>query len=196
MGGSSLRQRRVRVAFIVGVLAGLLIPAMALGHIERASYWPDPAPDNAGTKTTGGAVPDARSLKSAVRAKKKGKGKRKARPGNVRIVCQPNSMKLLKQSIRNAVQNGYDIRPTDHQNFTKKQGKRLKRHNKKLFKKCRFDEIQEAVTASGNNDRVVVMPGVYTEPTTRSQPTNDPRCYWLEVEDANRQTVANAHRFI
>ena len=31
-------------------------------------------------------------------------------------------------------------------------------------------------TASGNNDRVVVMPGRYTEPTSRKQPLNDPRC--------------------
>src|SRR5688572_32541112 len=88
MGGSSLRQRRLRVAFIVGVLAGLLIPAIALGHIERASYWPDPAPDKAGTKTTGGAVPDARSLKSAVRAKKRSEEHTSELQSQSNLVCR------------------------------------------------------------------------------------------------------------
>ena len=198
MGGSSLRQRWARLAFIVAVLAGLLIPAIALGHIERASYWPDPGPDQAGTKTTGGAVPDARSLKSAVKVKKKkgqGKPNRAQGVGKTRVVCKSNSMKLLKQSIRNAIQNGYDIRPNDHRNFSKKEGKRLKRVNKKLFRKCRYDEIQEAITASGNNDRVVVMPGVYTEPTSRAQPTDDPRCAGLEEENDKGQTGAKSYRY-
>src|SRR5688572_10539538 len=129
MGRSSLGQRRTRVAFIAVVLAGLLIPALAFGHIERASYWPDPAPDQAGTKMTGGKVPDARSLKSAVKVKrKKGKGRpNNARSiGTTRIVCKASSMKLLKASIRDAVANGYDIRPTDHESFTKKDGRKLK----------------------------------------------------------------------
>jgi hypothetical protein len=41
---------------------------------------------------------------------------------------------------------------------------------------CRFKEIQPAVNASGNNDRVVVMPGIYTEPTARKAKTFDPAC--------------------
>jgi hypothetical protein len=41
---------------------------------------------------------------------------------------------------------------------------------------CSFNEIQPAVTASHNNDRVVIMPGVYTEPTAAAQPTHDPAC--------------------
>ena len=197
MGRSSLGHRRARWAFIAVVLAALLIPALAFGHVERASYWPDPATDQAGTKLTGGKVPDPRSLKSAVKKKKKGKGKASARSvGKTRVVCKGNSMKLVKKSIRNAVKNGYDIRPNDHQSFTKRQGKKLKRINKRLFKKCRFDEIQEALTASGNNDRVVVMPGVYSEPTARAQPTNDPRCDGLEEENDKGQTGANSYRYI
>ena len=38
----------------------------------------------------------------------------------------------------------------------------------------------DAVNASGNNDRVVVMPGIYTEPKSRAAPTNDPKCDGLE----------------
>ena len=36
-------------------------------------------------------------------------------------------------------------------------------------------------TTRGNNDRVVVMPGIYTEPTARAQPTNDPACDKYEI---------------
>ncbi|HSI80455.1 MAG TPA: hypothetical protein VK919_07380 [Solirubrobacterales bacterium] len=36
---------------------------------------------------------------------------------------------------------------------------------------------------AGNNDRVVVMPGRYTEPRSRRKPTNDPRCADLTVTD-------------
>ncbi len=36
--------------------------------------------------------------------------------------------------------------------------------------------MQTAVNHSGNNDRVVIMPGRYTEPLSRQAPTDDPRC--------------------
>src|SRR5437763_881680 len=41
---------------------------MARAHIERASYWPDPAPDCSISPCAGGQVPTARSLESAVAA--------------------------------------------------------------------------------------------------------------------------------
>jgi hypothetical protein len=44
----------------------LLLPGGALAHIERASYWPNPAPDCSVTPCAGGEVPTARSLASAV----------------------------------------------------------------------------------------------------------------------------------
>jgi hypothetical protein len=50
------------------------------------------------------------------------------------------------------------------------------RINRTLAKRCRYREIQPAVNASDNNDRVVVMPGIYTEPTARAKPTNDQSC--------------------
>ena len=70
--------------------------------------------------------------------------------------------------------SGYEIRPSDRRTLSGKQAKRLKRINRKLKKLCKYREIQPAVTASRNNDRVVVMPGFYTEPTSRAKPTNDP----------------------
>ncbi|HYH58383.1 MAG TPA: right-handed parallel beta-helix repeat-containing protein [Thermoleophilaceae bacterium] len=145
----------------------LVVAATAFAHVERPAYWPDPAPDKSISPATGGKVPKARSLRSALRKKA---------PGETRVVCQANSMKLLKKSIRRARKNGYDIRPSDHRKLGRKKAKRLLRLNRRFKKKCEFDEIQPAVTASGNNDRVVVMPGLYLEPTSRSQPTHDPAC--------------------
>jgi hypothetical protein len=156
------------------LLALALTTAPALAHVERASYWPDPAPDCTVTPCTGGAVPKARSLASALDKK---------RPGATRVVCKPDSLKLLGASISSARKHGYDIRPTDHRRFSAKQAKKLKRINKKLFKRCRFHDIQPAVTASRNDDRVVVMPGLYTEPDSRAKPTNDPACAQYKINN-------------
>ena len=60
--------------------------------------------------------------------------------------------------------------------MTRAQGARLVRTNKALAEDCGYHAVQPAVSDSGNNDRVVIMPGRYTEPASRSEPTNDPRC--------------------
>ena len=57
-----------RIVFAVLVFAGLAVPAIATGHIERASYWPDPAADTTIHPAAGGEVPTVRSLASAVKA--------------------------------------------------------------------------------------------------------------------------------
>ena len=154
------------------VALGVLAAATALGHTERPSYFPDPASDNGVQPAAGGQPPNARSLASALRKKP---------PGRTRVVCQRGSMRRLRGSIRSARANGYEIRPTDRRSFSARQGKRLTRINRKLKKLCKYREIQPAVAASGNNDRVVVMPGVYTEPSSRAKPTNDPSCSEYEV---------------
>ena len=51
---------------IAAVLICLVVPAAAFAHLERPSYWPDPAPDTSVTPPAGGAVPSLRSLSSAV----------------------------------------------------------------------------------------------------------------------------------
>jgi Right handed beta helix region len=175
------------VAF--GLLAGLvalLIVASASGHIERASYWPDPAPDISVSPPAGGKVPKARSLASALDG---------APPGKTRVVCQKNSLKKLKKSIQRDLKHGYDIRPHDHQKLSEKRANKLLKINRKLRKRCKFHEIQPAVTASGNNDRVVVMPGVYTEPTSRSAPTNDPACAQYKITNDKSQTGAVSYAY-
>src|SRR3954454_18805307 len=160
-------------AFLVTLAAALLLAAPALAHVERPSYWPDPAPDCSIKPCAGGKVPKIRSLASALNKKL---------PGTTRVVCQPDSLKQLKTSIANARKNGYDLRPTDHRSFSKKEAKRLLKVNTKLFKLCRYHEIQPAVTASGNNDRVVIMPGLYTEPESRAKPTHDPACKDMKTD--------------
>ena len=52
-------------------------------------------------------------------------------------------------------------------------------------KRCRFRHIQAAVNKAGNNDRVVVMPGLYLEEPSRRKPTNDPKCVQFEEESEN-----------
>src|SRR4029450_37302 len=123
------RSRYWRPALAAAILAALVVPAVAFAHIERASYWPDPAPDTSVTPPAGGEVPKARSLKSALKKKPVGK---------TRVVCQGKSLKLAKKSIKKARKKGYDVRPHDHRSLSKKKAKKLKKINKKLKKKCKF----------------------------------------------------------
>jgi len=66
----------------------------------------------------------------------------------------------LKRAIRRGRANGYDIRPTDHRTLTAKRAAALLRINARLQEMCAYHQIQPAVMASRNNDRVVVMPGL------------------------------------
>ena len=43
--------------------------------------------------------------------------------------------------------------------------------NSRLFKKCRYEHIQEAVDASGDDTDILVLPGVYREEPSRAAPT-------------------------
>jgi hypothetical protein len=171
LDGRTLR-RSITWTAAVGATV-LLVPALAGAHLERPSYWPDPAPDTSVSPPAGGEVPSARSLKSAATG---------AGPGQVLVVCKgedgERSLGLLRESIRAAKQkHGYKLRPSQPKIKTnKKTYKPLKRINKKLAARCAYESIQEAVNDSGNNDRIAIMPGRYQEPESRSQPTNDPTC--------------------
>src|SRR5437764_8467324 len=96
---------RRREAIAVAALTCALGAAPAAAHIERAAYWPDPAPDCSIRPCAGGEVPKVRSLSSAL----------KRTPGTtVRVVCQADSLSWVKRSIARAARDGYDVRPTDH----------------------------------------------------------------------------------
>ena len=152
----------------LALLTAALAATSASAHLERPSYWPDPAPDTSVTPPAGGGVPKARSLASAVT----GRG-----PGEVRVVCQKGSLKKALRSIRSARRKGFRIRPSQPKvRYTRKKARRMTRINRRLKKQCGYRSVQKAVNESANNDRVVIMPGVYKERRSRRQPQNDERC--------------------
>src|SRR5258706_3222051 len=110
-----MEDRRV-LGCAVFIASLLCVSAPAFAHIERPSYWPDPAPDTSVKPPAGGGVPKIRSLASALNRKL---------PGSTRVVCQADSLKQLKQAVARATKNGYDLRPTDHRTFSKQDGQRL-----------------------------------------------------------------------
>jgi len=67
--------------------------------------------------------------------------------------------------------------------------------NGKLARRCRFHEIQPAVTASHNNGRVVVMPGVYAEPSSRRAPLDDPACASLRILNDRGEPTAVSYAY-
>src|SRR6266550_280880 len=93
---------RLCIWFTAALLSALLVPALASAHIERASYWPDPAPDCSVQPCAGGEVPTARSLSSSLSNK-----------DVTRVVCQQDSVRRLQRSVQIAQSTGYVLRPTE-----------------------------------------------------------------------------------
>ena len=168
-----------RLFIVLATMTALLalVTGVAVAHVERSSYWPNPAPDRSVTPAAGGKVPKARGLASAL--------KRRAR-GDTYVVCKSNSLRKATRSIRSARRKGWKVRPTARtRKLSRKAARRLARTNRRLAQRCRFQNIQAAVNRAGNNDRVVVMPGVYLEQPSRRRPTNDPKCVQYEEESEN-----------
>jgi hypothetical protein len=168
------------------VALSLIFGGTAFAHLERPSYWPDPAPDTSITPAAGGGVPVAKSLATAAGARRSGnafvvRGARTNPRTEVRVVCQGRggrtSLRLARRSINAARTDGYQLRPSQPATkLSRRQASRLLKQNQKLRRMCRYRNVQRAVNASGNNDRIVIMPGTYTEQASRSAPENDPRC--------------------
>jgi hypothetical protein len=161
-----------RLAALLSLVLAGAVCAPAAAHLERPSYWPDPAPDASISPPAGGEVPTARTLRSAVT----GEG-----PGEVRVVCKgpggQTSLDRLAESLQRAVTTGYRLRPSQPTEFyTQHQADKLESWNRTFAERCAYSSIQAAVNDSGNNDRVVIMPGRYLEPASRQAPTNDPVC--------------------
>ena len=180
--------RRWIVIALASAITTLLAASVASAHIERASYWPSPGPEIADGAPAGGAVPKTRKLFSALDKKK---------PGQTRVVCQGrSSIKRLKKSIKNAKKKGWRLRPSEGRIKLKdKKADKNLEFNRRLLKHCAYDSIQRAVNRSGNNDRIVVMPGIYTEPESRAAPTNDPRCDAFEIDNDKGQTRALSYQY-
>src|SRR3954451_21521145 len=135
------------LVFVAALLLALVVPAGAGAHAERATFFPDPAK---------GSRPKHRSS------------------GPARVVCKPNSRKLVKRS------------------WAGKGRKAVKRraHILKLLKRCRYQNIQAAFDAAKTNDRVLIMPGTYREKPSRRIPVADPKCegdgYWESSGDQHQ----------
>ncbi|MGC1800882.1 MAG: right-handed parallel beta-helix repeat-containing protein [Solirubrobacterales bacterium] len=183
----------------------MLVPAFALAHIERASYWPDPAPDTSVKPAAGGSVPALRKLFSALDKKK---------PGKTRVVCpkvpskkvrknasdkklsKNKTIKTLNKSIKKARKKGYKLRESQPPlKLKKKKAKKLRAFNLKLLRQCKYKSIQDAVTAAHNNDRIEIMPGLYTEPKSRAKPTNDPACSQYKITNDKNQAGAVSYAY-
>ena len=185
---SNPRRRALTAALACAAAALLLLPALAQAHVERASYWPDPAPDRSVTPAAGGKVPKIRSLYSALN---------KSKVGDTRVVCKPNSIAVLKASIGKAYERGgYRNRPLEKRHkLTKPAAAKLLAFNRRLAAHCEYSSIQDAVTDSHNNDRVVIMPGTYTEPKSRAAATNDPACADLVETNDRGDTGAVSYAY-
>jgi parallel beta helix pectate lyase-like protein len=112
------------------------------------------------------------------------------------LAAQP-SMQRLDASLADTLANGYELRPSEPPlTVNRQEADELRDFNARLLAECRYDSIQAAVNDSGNNDRVVVMPGVYPEPESRAALTDDPACDGLEEQNDRGQTGANSYRYI
>ncbi|MGI9020354.1 MAG: hypothetical protein ACR2G3_06565 [Solirubrobacterales bacterium] len=165
-------RRTARLPFLAGalVMGSLAIPALALAHLERPSYWPDPAADTSVSPPAGGKIPKPRSLGSAAT----GQG-----PGDVRVVCESGerSLALAMRSIHRAETRGLRLRPSlPKHELSAKKAESLRALNAEFADQCEYGSVQAAINDSHNNDRVVIMPGRYTEPESRESPVNDPAC--------------------
>jgi hypothetical protein len=154
----------------IAVVAMLLAwPALVHAHIERPAYWPDPKPDHGVNPAAGGKVPTARTLGSALNA---------SLPGRTLVVCKSRSLYLARRSIQDAETNGFKLRPTTARHrLGPATADYMRDLNQKFARRCAYHSIQRAVFDAHNNDFIVVMPGVYSEPHSRQKPTFDPKCH-------------------
>src|SRR4029077_862373 len=132
-------------------LVAVLLPAFAIAHIERASYWPDPAADTSVKPAAGGSVPAIRKVFSALDKKKAGK---------TRVVCpNPPSKKLRKNANDNKLSNNKTIKSRHTSikrarksgstrresrpplKLKKKKAKKLRTFNLKLLRQCQYKSI-------------------------------------------------------
>jgi Right handed beta helix region len=199
------RDRRGTVVVIALALVAVLVPAVAFAHVERASYWPDPAPDTSVKPPAGGSVPAVRGLYSALNKKKPGKtlvvcqqvpSKKLRKHGTVKQLSKNKSIKKLNKDLKKAQKKGYKLRESQPATkLKKKKARKLRNFNIKLLRRCTYSSIQAAVNKARNNDRVEILPGLYTEPKSRRAPTNDPKCADLKITNDKNQAGAVSYAY-
>jgi len=245
MNGKASTGRRRLATVVIALGALVALPALALGHIERASYWPNPGADTSVNPAAGGAVPDVRPLATALdagqpgvtrvvckgtsvaqpklKSLKKLRKKRKAakkhghraqvrrlnrkikkvKKSNARKLAawqaslkQNPSMQALDAGLADAVAHGYVLRSSQPRiQVSQAEADQIRNLNARLLAQCHYDSIQAAVNDSGNNDRVEIMPGLYTEPQSRAAPTQDPACADMVETNDHGTTGALSYKY-
>ncbi len=142
-------------------------------HLERPSYWPDPAPDTSvtpGGRREGAEGPLARlgRHRQGPRRRARGLQGRRASRSPLALRLDPPRRDARASACAPACRSA-SSRPAQADN--------LRKLNRALRRSAAsYHSIQAAVDDSGNNDRVVIMPGRYKEPKSRQAPVNDPAC--------------------
>jgi hypothetical protein len=75
-------------------------------------------------------------------------------------------------------------RPDSRRRIGQLPSRRMRARNLRLLRACRTRQIQRAVDKARNGTRILLLPGVYTEPRSRAMPDDDPRCAGLKIETA------------
>src|SRR3954468_24108106 len=120
MRARTARHRRGTLVIAIAVAAAvMLVPALAFAHIERASYWPNPAPDTSVKPAAGGSVPAIRKVFSALNKKKPGTtrvvceqmpSKHLKKHGSIKQLSRNKSIKALNKDLKKARKKGYKLR--------------------------------------------------------------------------------------
>jgi hypothetical protein len=97
--------------------------------------------------------------------------------GRARVVCKRDSGRRIRRVLRG------------------RSNRRLRRRNLQLLRKCRYRHIQEAVNRARNNERILVLPGVYREEPSRRVPNPDPRCKDLYVKASGKDQPVPSYEY-
>ena len=122
--------------------------------------------------------------------------KKQANHASAKKLSKSKAMKPVNKDLKKARKKGYKIRASQPAiKISKKKAKKLRNFNVKLLRRCTYNSIQDAVTDSHNNDRIEIMPGLYTEPKSRAKPTNDPACDQYKITNDKNQTGAVSYAY-
>ena len=112
------------------------------------------------------------------------------------VVCQRDSLSARTAVDRNGHEDRLHAAPhAGPRDVTAAEGHALLDLNRRLFRRCRFHSIQAAVNASGNNGRVVIMPGLYTEPESRPRRRTTRPATQYEITNDRGQPGALSYKY-
>ena len=140
--------------------------------------------------------PTARSARRpAARCRRRAASTRRSprsRPADTRVVCQDSSIRPCQEGDPARPRRAAYKAPADPEgasgDLEAPRAAGCSRFNRLLRAQVQVRaRSSRPVTRSGNNDRVVIMPGIYTEPESRAAPTHDPKCADLRND---QQTTA------